>query len=58
MVATIDSSVVVLDFLDTSCNETLDLSDSGTRVGMPLLTVAVTHGALYPPLLNRVSRAS
>jgi hypothetical protein len=55
MIAIIYSRVVVRDFLDTSPNETLNQSDSGIGAGMPLLTVVVTHGALYPPLLDRVS---
>ena len=54
MIAIIDRNVVVGDFLDTMSNETLNQSDSGIGAGMPLLTVVVTHGALYPPLLDRL----
>ena len=54
MIAIIDRSVAIGDFLDTMSNETLNQSDSGIGARMPLLTVVVTHGALYPPLFDRV----
>lgn len=54
MIAIIDRSVVVGDFLDASSNATLNQSDSGTGAGIRLLTVVVTHGALSSLLLDRV----